>query len=184
MAVRIPSDLVADVMKAAEPAQVRMAAARLDAKTRSAAPAAGTMFSDALMALRQPNASAARGDMVSDVMRAAEPLSARAAAQRLTEMSPRPNDAYAQFESFMLRQAFEDMMPPSETNAFGEGFAGGVWRSMAAEQFASIFTDRGGLGVAEMLRSRAKGEGQAAAVSGQWPYYDAPAISAYAPSAT
>jgi hypothetical protein len=181
MAVRIPSDLVVDVMNAAGLAQTQMAAARLKAKTGTPEPA-GTMFTDALMALREAKPKAG-GDLLAGVMGAAEPATARAALQRLAEMSAQPNDAYGQFESFMMRQAFEDMMPPTGAGTFGEGFAGGVWRSMAAEQFASIFTDHGGLGIAEMLRSRAGGEREPASPSAQWPYYNAPAIAAYVPSA-
>lgn len=143
MAVRIPSDLVVDVMKAASPAQVQMAAARLKAASKAED---GTLFTEALQSLR----------------------------------SAKPNDVYTQFESFMLRDAVEEMLPKAGSSAFGEGFAGGVWRSMAAEQFASIFTEHGGLGIAEMMRARA-GEQQPAPTDGQWPYYRAPAISAYTP---
>lgn len=146
MAVRIPSDLVVDVMRAASPPQVQMAAAKLKALAKPEAP--GTMFTDALQSLRQPKPTA---------------------------------DAYAQFESFMLRDAIEEMLPKSETGAFGEGFAGGVWRSMAAEQFASIFTEHGGLGIAEMMREKAGAAEQGAARDQQWPYYRAATISAYMP---
>lgn len=174
MAVRIPSDLVVDVMNAAGPAQARMAAARLDATSKVEN---GTLFTEALQSLRSPKPS---GDLVVDVMRAAEPAGAGAAARKLAGLSAVPNDAYAQFESFMLRDAIEEMLPKSDSGAFGEGFAGGVWRSMAAEQFASIFTQHGGLGVAEMMRSRAAAP-QAAAHDRQWPYYRSPAIAAYTP---
>ncbi len=143
MAVRLPSDLVVDVMRAASPAQVQMAAARLKA---ASSVESGTLFTEALQSLR----------------------------------SAKPNDVYTQFESFMLRDAVEEMLPKTGSGAFGEGFAGGVWRSMAAEQFASIFTRHGGLGIAEMMRARA-GQPEPVAADGQWPYYRASAIAAYTP---
>jgi Rod binding domain-containing protein len=146
MAVRIPSDLIVDVMRAASPQQAQMAAAKLKAVARPEAP--GTMFTDALRSLQQPKPKA---------------------------------DAYAQFETFMLRDAIEEMLPKAETGAFGEGFAGGVWRSMAAEQFASIFTEHGGLGIAEMMRKKAESAAPDSAGDRQWPYYRAAAISAYMP---
>lgn len=175
MAVRIPSDLIVDVMKAVAPAQAKMAAARLQATSKMEA--SGGLFTEALQSLRSKRPS---GDLVVGVMRAAEPAGAGTAARKLASLSPAPNDAYAQFESFMLRDAIEEMLPNSDSGAFGGGFAGGVWRSMAAEQFASIFTQHGGLGIAEMMRSRAAAP-QLAAPDGQWPYYRGPAIAAYTP---
>jgi peptidoglycan hydrolase FlgJ len=176
MAVSLPSDLIVDVMRAADPASVQLAAAKLKARARPEV--AGTLFTDALQQLRQPKPS---GDMISDVMRAAEPGAASAAARKLAGLSTTPNDAYAQFEAFMLRDAIEEMLPKTGSGAFGEGFAGGVWRSMAAEQFASIFTQHGGLGIAETMRSRAADVAPPPAADGQWPYYRGPAISAYMP---
>ncbi len=180
MAVRLPSDLVVDVMRAADPSQVHLATANLKAQARTEV--ANAMFTDALQQLRKPKPS---GDMIADVMRAAEPGAASLAARKLAGLSMAPNDAYAQFEAFMLRDAIEEMLPKTGQGAFGEGFAGGVWRSMAAEQFASIFTQHGGLGIAQSLRARDAGQDEPpAAPDGQWPYYRGPAISAYMPPVT
>jgi peptidoglycan hydrolase FlgJ len=186
MSVSIPSDLVVDVMRAADPARVQLATRKLAAASSTAVASA-----DFTAALGQADAAAApSGDLVLDVMRAAEPQRAQAAARKLVALAGGKPDAYGQFESFMLRDAFEAMLPKAESGAYGDGFAGGVWRSMAAEQFASIFTSHGGLGIAEMLRQRdgtSRTADHAATTTtsnhpvadGQWPYYRAPALQAF-----
>lgn len=173
MAVRIPSDLVVDVMRAADPARVQAAARKLSAAPGTAVAAAA--FGEALQAAAvAPSQQEAPGsDLVIDVMRAGEPNARRAATHKLASLAGVPADAYGQFESFMLRDAFEAMLPKDNETAYGAGFAGGVWRTMAAEQYASIFTERGGLGIAEMLRRRAPAAAQIPAGDGQWPYFPA-----------
>ena len=155
MSVTIPSDLVMDVMRAANPGRVKTAMLKL-----GASPAVAGMpgnFNAGLFRLEQATPAGA----------------------------PRGPDAYAKFESFLLQSAFETMLPDAASGAYGDGFAGGVWRSMAADQFASIFTDHGGLGIAELLRQRAGQKAEApevatiAAGGGQWPYFHSAAITAF-----
>lgn len=176
MSVSIPSDLVMDVMRAADPRRMQAAARKLGAAGRTMVATA-----DFGRALPQAGKAAApgTGDLVLDVMKAADPQRATAAAGKLAALGAGTPDAYAQFESFMLRDAFEEMLPKAESGAFGDGFAGGVWRSMAADQFASIFSDHGGIGIADMLRQRNGGAQTTATPDGQWPYFRAPAISSY-----
>lgn len=45
----------------------------------------------------------------------------------------------------------EQMMPESTGNTYGEGMAGGVWRSMLAEQIAGEVAKNGGLGIREKV---------------------------------
>lgn len=155
MTVRIPSDLVVDVMRAADPVKAQMAARKLAATSATAV--AGADFEQVMTQAVAPSQE--------------EPAAAHAKPAA---------DPYGQFESFMLRDAFETMLPKDDASAFGEGFAGGVWRSMAADQFASIFTQHGGLGVAEMLRQRDAAPGVVPSRDGQWPYFRSAPLSAKA----
>ena len=173
MSVTISSDLVVDVMNAAPPRIARAATLRLTDI------ADGTGFATTLQGVKGHRPGKIAGDMIADVMSAAEPGRAAAAEQRLASLSATVAGPYKAFEAFMLRTAFEDMLPPVETGAFGSGFAGSVWRSMAAEQFASLFTDRGGIGLAKTLANR----DQAAAapeVAQAWPYFSTATLTSFA----
>lgn len=187
MSVTIPSDLISGVMQAAAPGRVRAATHKLF-NTTSLVIETQPNFLNQLMAMASPEMRPrdVPGDMVLDVMNAADPVRLATAQRRISDMTGReprselaaaaPADAYRKFEAFLLRSAFEDMLPASETGAFGEGFAGGVWRSMAADQFASIFASHGGIGVARLLRERESG---AVTPTPQWPYFESNTISAF-----
>lgn len=191
MSVRIASDLVVSVMQAANPARAQAAAAKLSGLTGATAaptPAFASLFAETASAPQK--ARDLPGDLIMDVMNAADSSRLAAASARLgatvqhgTRVAAEqhaPHDSYAKFEGFLLRSAFEDILPPADSGAFGDGFAGGVWRSMAAEQFANLFADRGGIGIADMLRRRAEA-GQTASnapvAGGQWPYFEMPKLS-------
>ncbi len=186
MAVTIPSDLIAGVLKAAAPK-------RAEAATLKLAGLQPQYFDNEMMAMAQPPARHS-GDLIMDVLAAANPLRLSAAERGLSgsgeagvNMAQHDGkiDAYRKFEAFLLSSAFENILPDAESGAFGEGFAGGVWRSMAAEQFASLFADQGGIGVAELLASRDQPGKPAAEPNGgvsssrQWPYFQTSAISAF-----
>jgi hypothetical protein len=74
----------------------------------------------------------------------------------------------------LLRNLFEALLPDTESGAFGSGPSAGVWRSMAADQMASVYTEAGGTGIARILEERS---GSISAQQGQWPYFRAGQIS-------
>ncbi|MFT3988548.1 rod-binding protein [Aestuariivirga sp.] len=176
MSVILPSDLVADVMKAASPAREQAAARKLAVHQ---APSGFAARLDLLLS-QQPRAGDLPGDLVMDVMANAQPQKLAAAEEKLAASTPRHDmaDPYQKFESFMLRNAIEDMLPAAESGAYGEGFAGGMWRSMAADQLADLLAARGGLGIAQTLRARETQD--AAKPAGQWPYFQTQAIHDFA----
>jgi len=117
-----------------------------------------------------------------DTLAAADPAKKQSAELRLAGKTHVGNlAAFQKFEAALISNAFEDVLPGSESGAFGEGFAGGVWRSMAAEQFASLYTARGGVGIAEMLERRISGGDlpQANPSAGQWPYFQIADVKAF-----
>ena len=162
MAVIIPSDLIAGVLRAATPKRAEAA------KLRLAGLEAADFRTELAAAGQSPPPKT--GDFAMDVTPAA------------LARHDNKADAYRKFEAFLLSNAFESILPDADSEAFGEGFAGGIWRSMAAEQFASLFAEQGGIGVAGILAAR-DGTGEAAKGSArrsaQWPYFQTDAITAF-----
>lgn len=77
-------------------------------------------------------------------------------AQSIRDLGPNSKlkkaDAPEQFETFVLQSFIEEMLPKSSDGVYGSGIAGDYWRSMLAEQIAGQVTERGGVGVANMIR--------------------------------
>ncbi|GEP03193.1 rod-binding protein [Methylobacterium oxalidis] len=133
MSISPPSDIVLDVARAAEPARVEAAAAKL------ALPGDPAAFTDAVRA-----ASAALH----------MPLDARGTLTGLQNQSALHGpaaDPYRKFEGLVLQQFVEAMMPEKSETVFGKGNAGGIWKSMLAEQIGEQIARAGGLGIAKML---------------------------------
>ena len=165
MSVSIPSDLVLDVIRAAAPATVKTATQKLAGQPKA-------QFDNELASA----GANLRADLIADVMRAADPAKAEAAGQKLAALSgSEAKGAYRQFEAMLLRNALEAMLPPAEANAFGDGYAGSVWRSMAADQFATVLADQGGLGIADLFSNR----GPDAGAPRQWPYFDKTPLTSF-----
>ena len=143
MAVSLPSDLIADVMRAADPARLQTAAARLSQPARTA-PAAGPAFATVLdAAAPQADASASR------------PL-----------------------DQLVWQNLFETMLPREESGAFGDGLGANIWRSMAADQLATVAASAPGLALTPDAASGQEA-GSLEASTG-WPYFASAPIRSYA----
>jgi peptidoglycan hydrolase FlgJ len=152
MAIVVPSDIVSDVMNAADPGKYQAALDRLST-LRPAVEAEGTRFTD----------------QASDVVRArtgADALSSSGGVSAPgTFKAPESGGAatvYRKFESFVLQVLIESMLPDgtSGANAFGKGTAGNVWRSMMAEQLGDQLAKSGGIGLARLLAAAHPPDGQ------------------------
>lgn len=180
MAISIVSDLVLDVVKAADPERAKVAQAGLH-RGRSATNSA-TEFADAENAVRR-NPGIGRflaTDIVGDVVNAAKPSKLRdnvaklggssgpagvelaglvlnasgPAADAATEPARATNPrekAYQQFEASVLRNFVEEMLPKSSESVYGEGTAGNIWRSMQADFMSQELAKSGGIGIASTL---------------------------------
>lgn len=154
MAVHLPSDLISDVMRNADPARRGAAVARL----QSAARAPAIDFAGA----------------VDDVGRHVAPGTgdhaiALSSAPGATRPESRKAAAYQGFEHMVLRNLFETLLPEEASGSFGGGPAAGVWRSMAADQLAGVVAENGGIGIAEMIGRTTAAPGPKPAP--QWPYF-------------
>lgn len=136
MSIRPPSDLVLDVVRAADPARAAAATARLARAEAMAEPAA----------LRTaPTQTAAAFD----------------AAMRRASSAPIPAPAPADvdktaaigqgLEEMLMRQLLQDALPKKAASVYGAGTAGDVWRGLFAEQLAHALAGSGRLGVGARL---------------------------------
>ncbi len=62
-------------------------------------------------------------------------------------------DAAQKFEAFVLQTFIQEMMPETQESVFGDGISGDFWKSMMSEKIADQVAERGGLGLAKMVRT-------------------------------
>lgn len=159
MAVTLPSDLVADVMRAADPARRTAAVARLTSMSGAAA------TFETLVDTATPGAAPVQDAGVIPALSASPGAPARADDK---------TSAYQGFERMVLRNLFETLLPEQDSGAFGGGPSAGIWRSMAADQLAGVYAANGGVGIAGLLAS--SGSGPAPQRDTQWPYFSVNAL--------
>ena len=129
MSLSPSTDLVLEVSRAADPERAAMVREKLTALA-GGAPASSDGFHAALGAVAGTAAPAAP--------RPGAPLSSGQKAQRM-------------LESAFLTQFVQDMLPKDTPSAFGQGYAGDMWRSMLAERVADQMATSGRLGLADRL---------------------------------
>jgi flagellar protein FlgJ len=145
MAIQPPSDIVLDVARAADPERAAAVARRL---TGLAAPAdatdAGADFSAALDQANPAPSTASAPIAGAFDMRAR--LADTAQAQ-----SDKAKQAQVQFEAVLLNSFVSEMLPKDTPEAYGQGLAGEMWRSMLADQVSRKIASSGTLGIGQRL---------------------------------
>lgn len=128
MAIKPPSDIVLDVVRAADPARRQAAVDKLTG---------------------QPGTDATRHEFASFVgdVRSAGQAGACGPRQNAGEVP----DAYRNFEAFFIQSFVENMLPKGSEANYGTGTAGEVWRSQLAEKIGTEIAESGGIGVADRL---------------------------------
>lgn len=138
MAISVISDLVMDVVRAADPMDVQAARQKLKATNAeyaaSSLAAAGKGFEAAVGAADTPERKAGLGNI--------QPMNQH-----------RIPETYRQFEASVLRTFVQSMLPEDSENVYGKGSAGEIWKGMMAEQFANAISEAGGAGIAEQVYS-------------------------------
>jgi flagellar protein FlgJ len=141
VAISPPSDLVLDVVRAADPAEVQAAQAKLKANRAAFAAnslaEAGAGFGAAMDIISQPATKAG--------------LANAAPSKHSAEMP----DEYREFEASILQNFIGSMLPSDSEQVYGKGSAGEFWKSMMAEQIADSMSKTGGIGIAEQMYSQA-----------------------------
>ncbi len=144
MSIALPSDILLDAARAADPAKVQAATARL-AKLAADPTAANDGFAAALAEAKTGSGLPARTDL------AATPAAPPSAAG-LRIPAPATAETYRKFEALLLQNFVESMLPKDD-ELFGDKNSAGVYRSMMAEQFANQIAKAGGIGVAKAVAS-------------------------------
>ena len=144
MAFNPRTDVVMEVLSAADPSRASLAAQRLSALAGSNAP--GADFSADLE--RAASAASSATAIPAPVANAAD------ARSRLAEIPggpDKPSQAKTQFEAMMLNSFVGELLPKDASSVFGQGTAGDMWRSMLAEQVSLEIAKSGKLGLARRL---------------------------------
>lgn len=137
MAINPPSDIILDVVNAADPTSLKAAQDKL-----LAGHAART--ADALSVTdRGFDATLERS------------LDTRRAGLDRIELRSKEKDkvpeTYRKFEAVVLENFVKSMLPKENEAVFGKGVSGEMWRGMMAEQLGDALAKGGGIGIAEQL---------------------------------
>lgn len=136
MAISTPSDLVLDVVKAADPTAVQVAQARLQANRAAYAASslaeAGNGFSSTVDSVKEPGTAAGLSNT------------------SLHTGHDKVPAAYHKFEAMVLQNFMKNVLPNSD-QLYGKGTAGEMWKGMMAEQLGNSMAKNGGVGIAEQL---------------------------------
>jgi Rod binding domain-containing protein len=143
MIVTATPDLVLDVLDAADPVTQRTATAKLDALKSSDADFAATMDAEAGKAAAAADQSAAKVAEAQSGVVNGPPVQ--------VIKKPGPDEVYRKFEAFVLQTFVETMLPKESEEVFGKGTAGGIWKSMLAEQLGNQLAKGKGIGIAREL---------------------------------
>jgi hypothetical protein len=139
--IRPPSDIVADVARAADPARLALAQARLGAAAQTIVSGLADKPSPFDVALRQATSTRAAG--------AAGARPADAAWRGLVEV--------------LLARMLDSALPADSQALYGGGAAGKIWRGFLAEHLARAAASGQGVGVAAALgRAHADRKGASA----------------------
>ncbi|OCW56171.1 rod-binding protein [Hoeflea olei] len=135
MAIQTATDLILDVVNAADPAVARKTEAMLEAASvrRSAQVASTPAFERQLLASADPDAVALPSRPAVDGDRSAAAKS------------------YERFEAMILQNFIGSMLPQDSEELYGKGTAGEIWKGMMAEQLAAVLAKGGGIGIAERM---------------------------------
>lgn len=146
MGIQPPSDLILDVINAADPAKAQAMATRL---RQASASSQVSGYADSFNTeMRQmglpPEQMSMLGTSSSVTIRNATTISRKNATDT-------PSDAYRRFEATILSKFVETMLPSKATAVYGSGTAGEVWRSMLAERMSDEIAKAGGIGIADSV---------------------------------
>lgn len=140
MAISPPSDLVLDVVRAADPADVQAAQAKLQANRAAFAAnslaEAGNGFESSVDALKRASSHAGLGNVHDRADK--------------TDKTDKVPQAYHKFEAMVLQNFVQNMLPKSD-QLYGKGSSGEIYKGMMAEQIGNVMAKDGGVGIAEKM---------------------------------
>jgi Rod binding domain-containing protein len=144
VAINPPSDIVLDVLNAADPTRAEAATQRLNALAAGAPASAAEDFAKALDAAER---SSAKG--VSSLVGMADARSKLL--NKNAAEAVKAKNAQVEFEATLLNNLVGEMLPKDASGVYGQGTAGDMWRSMMGDQIAHQIAKSGELGIAKRL---------------------------------
>ena len=155
MTVAPVSDLITDVMAAADPVAQRIAASKLERMAPAGGPGFAASINDRIESARLEESAAS-----ADGVASRSALKDNAGHATMIKGTGGNSAVYRKFEAFVLQMFVESMLPKDADNVFGKGTAGTVWRSMMAEQISNEMAKGNGVGIAKQLaKSRESADG-------------------------
>ncbi|WP_007195875.1 rod-binding protein [Hoeflea phototrophica] len=147
MSIQTATDLILDVVRAADPATAQKAEAMLEAASvRKAENASRTpAFERQLLASTGMSALPASNEVPASI-------ADNAPEARVVDKTA---ETYQRFEAMILQKFIGSMLPQDSEELYGKGTAGEIWKGMMAEQLGMVLAKGGGIGIADrMLEDR------------------------------
>jgi peptidoglycan hydrolase FlgJ len=144
VAINPPSDIVLDVLNAADPTRAEAATQRLNALAAGAPASAAEDFAKALDAAGHSSANG-----VSSLVGMADARSKLF--DKASAEAQKTKSAQVEFEATLLNNMVGEMLPKDAAGVYGQGTAGDIWRSMMGDQIAHQIAKSGELGIAKRL---------------------------------
>ncbi|GGF47963.1 hypothetical protein GCM10007301_04090 [Azorhizobium oxalatiphilum] len=161
MAIQPPSDLVLDVMQAADPSRAQKVASnlqRLSAQSSAASGVFDTMVAGADNAFAGAAGGLAYASSSVTALHNMTTLARRPGAEQMpgveASASVGKDNPARKFEAMVLSTFVESMLPSKADHVYGSGYAGGVWRSMLAQKIGDQVAQAGGIGIAKQIATR------------------------------
>ncbi|MFG1397375.1 rod-binding protein [Roseixanthobacter pseudopolyaromaticivorans] len=142
MGIQLTTDIVMDVVKAGNPARTQ--------KITSNLKALGSGFSQAMS---QEGALGAANGLAYASTSSIGLQNATALTKTSAAVSSPAATAHRRFESMVLSQFVQSMLPSKAAAVYGSGNAGQIWKSMLAEKVADQVAKHGGIGIADRIAS-------------------------------
>jgi len=133
LSIQTATDIILDVVRAADPAVAQRAEAMLEAASarKSEQAAATPAFQRQLLAATDTSAISVNSEVP-------------AAPDKSLEV-------YQRFEAMILQSFIGDMLPTDSEQLYGKGTAGEIWKGMMAEQLGAVLAKGGGIGIAARM---------------------------------
>ena len=145
MAIKPSSDIVLEVLKAADPLRAQATTQRLTALGGGSVGAADD-FAKVLDATEQP--SIERPEAGPDLSNMRARLSGVSLDEANAQKAARTE---IDFEASMLKTFVDAILPKDEADVYGQGTAGDIWKSMFADQIARQIAKSGAFGISKRL---------------------------------
>jgi peptidoglycan hydrolase FlgJ len=147
MAIKPSSDIVLEVLKAADPVRAQAATQRLSALGADSVDAADD-FAKALDVAAKPPAA------VGELTTSAANMRDRLAGINFDDAKAhKVAQTQIEFEASILKSFVDAILPKNEADVYGQGTAGDIWKSMLADQVAKQIAKSGAFGISKRLFS-------------------------------